>query len=180
MSLNSGGAASTPKATTSPRGGVANIHPDDPRRSRDVAAARLGRSTTSRDVAAARLGRSTRSRDVAPTRLLLSAQALENTGGWCKQGWDVETAMCSGEVDGFFYIDVQAIKCPGSHTRDAEAWVFSMFCFLLLLLLFILINDVVRPNFPVFDAVLLTYQDIGSACCAVIKTGRRRRRGEPK
>ena len=148
MSLNSGGAASTPKATTSPRGGVANIHPDDPRRSRDVAAARLGRSTTSRDV--------------APTRLLLSAQALENTGGWCKQGWDVETAMCSGEVDGFFYIDVQAIKCPGSHTRDAEAWVFSMFCFLLLLLLFILINDVVRPNFPVFDAVLLTYQDIGS------------------
>ena len=69
--------------------------------------------------------------------------------------------MCSGEVDGYFYIDVQAIKCPGSHTRDAEAWAFSLFCFLLLLLLFVLLNDVIRLNYPVFDAVLLTYQDIG-------------------
>ena len=69
--------------------------------------------------------------------------------------------MCAGEVRGYWYLDAQAIKCPNGEKRNTEAFVFSAAMFILVLFLFFVINNLIRPFYPVFDAVLLTYQDIG-------------------
>jgi len=86
---------------------------------------------------------------------------LQNTNHWCHQGWNVESPMCAGEVRGYWYLDAQAIKCPNGEKRNTEAFVFSAAMFILVLFLFFVINNLIRPFYPVFDAVLLTYQDIG-------------------
>ncbi len=82
--------------------------------------------------------------------------SLKNTNDWCKNGWDVERPFCSGERQGrYWYLDTQAIRCP---PRGKE--VFSVAMMIVVLVLFFAINEI-RPRYPVLDAVLMSYQDLG-------------------
>jgi len=75
---------------------------------------------------------------------------------WCKNGWDVTKAFCSGEKQGrYWYLDTQAIRCPRQGKK-----VFSVAMMIGVLVLFFLINEI-RPNFPVLGVVLMSYQDLG-------------------
>jgi hypothetical protein len=81
---------------------------------------------------------------------------LKNYDHWCSNGWDAESPMCSGEIQGrYWYIDTQAVRCP----RNGKV-VFSVGTMIIILLLFFAINEV-RPKYPVFDVVLMSYQDLG-------------------
>ena len=71
------------------------------------------------------------------------AVTLKSCNDWCRKGWDPSTPMCSGEVDNFWYLDTQAIRCPSG--GRAVDWVFSIFLLLTMVILFFVINDWCRP-----------------------------------
>lgn len=87
---------------------------------------------------------------------------------WCLRGWSSNAPLCEDarvkpnyEKD-YFLVATVASKCP-NNVRPA---VFTVFCWIILLLCFFLINDVLRPNYRVLDIVLEIYQ----VCFALLRT----------
>ena len=75
---------------------------------------------------------------------------------WCATGYSPKQPLCEGNKHGFFFIDTQATSCP-----DMNAALFTVLCWIGLLGSFVVINDVIRPQYPMLDVVLGTYQDLG-------------------
>lgn len=89
--------------------------------------------------------------------------ALEDPRKWCDYGKDVMEPMCediatSANGESFFAFSTTTYRCPSSETWRTVSTVGSWFC---LFILFIVINDVVRPRFSVLDVVLDSFQDLG-------------------
>ncbi|KAK7249493.1 hypothetical protein SO694_00049275 [Aureococcus anophagefferens] len=88
--------------------------------------------------------------------------ALEAPEKWCDYGKDAFQPMCEDletSADGVSYwsFSTQTYRCPAEGYRTAK----TALAWFLLFLLFIFINDVVRPRFSVLDVVLDSFQDLG-------------------
>lgn len=79
---------------------------------------------------------------------------------WCLSGWSAGAPLCEDArvkpnfKKDYFLVATIASKCPNS----INPAVFTVFCWIILLLCFFLINDVLRPNYRVLDIVLEIYQ----------------------
>lgn len=79
---------------------------------------------------------------------------------WCLRGWSSNAPLCEDArvqpkyKKDYFLVATVASKCPNS----IKSSVFTAFCWIILLLCFFLINDVLRPNYRVLDIVLEIYQ----------------------
>ena len=92
-----------------------------------------------------------------------SPLGLEDPAKWCSYGKNVHSPMCEDMLTSlagrsYWAFSTQTYRCPSTQTYRAASTVV-VWC--LLFVLFILINDVIRPRFSVLDVVLDSFQDLG-------------------
>lgn len=84
---------------------------------------------------------------------------------WCtRRGNSVTQPMCEDEKTSksgpsYFSLSTKVFLCPSP--KGPKRALFTAMQWILLLTLFVVINEVIRPQYPVLDTVLETYQDLG-------------------
>jgi len=91
-------------------------------------------------------------------------QISDRPNHWCAFGRSPLSPQCESATTGtnpqrrYFQISYLSVRSPVDNRKGRI--IFTVFCFLGVFSLFLLINDVIRPRYEVLDVLLNCYQDI--------------------